>query len=83
MGKSTEPPGSASLEAQDANPFFIIQAEDPRSSEEEAPCQQRLGTPAKLLGSPCLGFRNWTTLAARDGNCPFGGVPGFKPTHLP
>lgn len=56
MGKTTEPPGSSSLEAQDAIPFFIIQAEDPRSSEEEALCQQRLGTPAKLLGSPCLGF---------------------------
>ena len=67
MGKTTEPPESASLEAQDANAFFIIQAED-SSSEEEAPCQQRLGAPARLLGNPCLGFRNWTTLA-RDGNC--------------
>lgn len=75
MGKTTEPPGSASLEAQDANAFFIIQAEDSRSSEEEALCQQRLGAPARFLGSPCSGFRNWTTLAAEGRELSIRGSP--------
>ncbi|KAM7235052.1 hypothetical protein CapIbe_013872 [Capra ibex] len=56
VGKTTEPPGSASLEAQDANAFFIIQAEDSRSSEEEALCQQRLGAPFMNMQPPTAAY---------------------------
>lgn len=76
MGKTTEPPGAHNWRPKMPTPssLFRLKTQELRGG---GLCQQRLGAPARFLGSPLLGLQELDYISCRGtGIVHSGGVLG-------